>query len=69
MVDLASLESIREFAEQFKKDKDRLDILVNNAGVISPPFESTKEGVDATIGINYLGHFYLTMLLSKLKLK
>eukprot|EP00116_Pleurobrachia_bachei_P019259 sb/3479521/ len=63
LVDLASFESIREFAEQFKKDKDRLDILVNNAGVINPPFSATKEGVDTTIGINYLGHFYLTMLL------
>eukprot|EP00116_Pleurobrachia_bachei_P001398 sb/3461660/ len=66
LVDLASFESIREFAEQFKKDNDRLDILVNNAGVMSPPLKATKEGVDSTIGINYLGHFYLTVLLTDL---
>ena len=31
-VDLASMESIREFAKNFKSKFNRLDILINNAG-------------------------------------
>src|SRR4051812_31865004 len=31
--DLASLKSVREFAEEFKKRHDRLHVLINNAGV------------------------------------
>lgn len=32
MLDLASLESVRTFAEDVKKTESRLDIFVNNAG-------------------------------------
>ena len=59
------MESIRAFTETFLKENTRLDILVNNAGVVIPAMLKTKEGVDTTVGINYLGHFYLTMLLSE----
>src|SRR5881397_372610 len=32
-LDLASLDSVRTFAERFQADHDALDLLINNAGV------------------------------------
>src|SRR5439155_1710304 len=34
-LDLASLDSVRSFAEQFKAANDGLDVLINNAGVMA----------------------------------
>ena len=33
-LDLACLENVRDFAEDLRKDYDRLDILINNAGSV-----------------------------------
>ncbi|GLV36495.1 uncharacterized protein CBL_08008 [Carabus blaptoides fortunei] len=66
--DLSSLESIRQFAEQFNKEQTRLDILINNAGVMRTPYTKTKDGFEMQLGVNHLGHFLLTnLLLDKLK--
>mgnify|MGYP006280186077 CR=1 FL=1 len=62
-LDLASLESVRSFAEKFKKNHNKLDILVNNAGVMATPRKKTSEGFEYQFGINHLGHFALTGLL------
>ena len=66
IVDLASFSDIKKFADSYKESYTKLDILVNNAGVVKPPFSETKQGIEATTGINYLGHFYLTHLLKDL---
>ena len=62
-VDLASLSSIREFAQQFSQKHQQLNVLINNAGVFRWKREETLEGFERTIGINLLGHFLLTHLL------
>lgn len=62
-LDLASMESIRAFAEDFNAHYDRLDLLVNNAGVMMPPRSETKDGFELQIGTNHLGHFALGGLL------
>ena len=36
-LDLASLRSVRNFAQQFKGEHRHLDILVCNAGIMAPP--------------------------------
>lgn len=62
-MDLASLASVRRFAEAFLAKYDRLDGLVNNAGVMAIPEGKTQDGFETQIGINHLGHFLLTELL------
>lgn len=66
--DLASQESIRQFASRFNSEESRLDILLNNAGVMRCPRSLTSEGIEMQIGVNHFGHFLLThLLLDKLK--
>jgi NAD(P)-dependent dehydrogenase (short-subunit alcohol dehydrogenase family) len=68
IIDLASLNSVRKFANEFNKTHTKLDILINNAGVMMPPESKTKEGFELQFGVNFLGHFLLTDLLyNKLK--
>lgn len=59
-LDLASLESVREFAGSWTGE---IDILINNAGVMVPPLSRTVEGFELQFGTNHLGHFALTNLL------
>lgn len=59
-LDLADLESVENFAENFKKELSKLDLLINNAGVMIPPYTKTKDGFELQFGTNHLGHFALT---------
>jgi len=62
-LDLASLDSVRQFADAFKAKYDRLDVLVNNAGIMMVPYGTTEDGFERQLGTNHLGHFALTGLL------
>ena len=62
-LDLASLKSVREFAEDVNNNEARLDVLVNNAGLIVKTLTTTEDGFETTMGVNHLGHFLLTNLL------
>ena len=62
-LDLASLTSVRSFADRFSQAHDGLDLLINNAGVMASPRRHTADGFELHLGTNHLGHFALTNLL------
>lgn len=67
-LDLASFESIRQFASKVLQEEPRIDILINNSGVMGCPYTKTKDGFEMQFGVNHLGHFLLThLLLGRLK--
>lgn len=67
-LDLASIDSIKEFSRKFHDLEPKLHILVNNAGVMACPKSFTKDGFEMHFGTNHLGHFLLTnLLLDRLK--
>jgi NAD(P)-dependent dehydrogenase (short-subunit alcohol dehydrogenase family) len=62
-LDLASLASVREAAEEIGAAYGPIDLLVNNAGVMWTPLRRTADGFELQLGVNHLGHFALTGLL------
>ncbi|KAL0362706.1 UNVERIFIED_CONTAM: Protochlorophyllide reductase, chloroplastic [Sesamum calycinum] len=65
-LDLASLESVRQFRRQLKQSGRPLDVLVCNAAVYQPTAREpsfTAEGFELSVGTNHLGHFLLSRLL------
>jgi NAD(P)-dependent dehydrogenase (short-subunit alcohol dehydrogenase family) len=62
-LDLASLASVRDAAEEIRARHGPLDLLINNAGLMFPPRGVTADGFELQIGTNHLGHFALTGLL------
>ncbi len=62
-LDLASLSSVRQFAERLLSRHDAVHGLVNNAGVMNTPKGTTAEGFETQFGTNHLGHYLLTELL------
>ncbi|KAL8088171.1 protochlorophyllide reductase-like [Apium graveolens] len=65
-LDLSSLESVRQFADSFKRSGRPLDALVCNAAIYLPTAKEptfTAEGFELSVGTNHLGHFLLSRLL------
>ena len=62
-LDLASLDSIGNAADEILGRHDRLDLLINNAGVMYTEWQTTSDGFEFQMGVNHLGHFALTIAL------
>ena len=62
-LDLGSLDSIRNAADEILGRNDHLDLLINNAGVMYTEWQTTSDGFEFQMGVNHLGHFALTITL------
>lgn len=62
-LDLGSLSSIKTFVEEFNEKEQKLHVLINNAAYMGPK-AATDDGYERSFGVNYLGHCYLTLLLT-----
>jgi NAD(P)-dependent dehydrogenase (short-subunit alcohol dehydrogenase family) len=65
VADLASLDDVRELADEVEQQLDRLEVLVNNAGIGSgkPDLTTRQESPDGhelRFAVNYLAGFLLT---------
>ena len=63
-LDLASVGSIRKFAEKINDRGRGFDIVLNNAGIMACPFQKTEDGFEMQFGVNHLGHFLMTNLIA-----
>ncbi|PIA43483.1 hypothetical protein AQUCO_01900108v1 [Aquilegia coerulea] len=65
-LDLSSLESVKQFVDNFRRSGRPLDALVCNAAVYQPTAKEptfTADGFELSVGTNHLGHFLLSRLL------
>ena len=62
-LDLASLASVRSFADALLREQAPVSVLVNNAGLMSTSWELTADGYETTWQVNALGPWLLTQLL------
>jgi NAD(P)-dependent dehydrogenase (short-subunit alcohol dehydrogenase family) len=68
-LDLADLTNVKAAAESFLAREKALNLLFNNAGVFVAPVEpppKTKQGHELALGVNCVGHFLFTQLLTPL---
>ncbi|KAI0023055.1 putative short-chain dehydrogenase [Xylariomycetidae sp. FL0641] len=66
-LDLNDLSTIRASAERFLSMESRLDVLFNNAGIqnfVENPYPKTAQGYECHLGVNCLGTFLFTKLLT-----
>ena len=62
-LDLSSLDSVRNFAQQILSKNVPINVLVNNAGIMFGPRRESKDGFELQLATNHLGHFLLIHLL------
>jgi retinol dehydrogenase 12 len=66
-LDLADLAAVKEAAQHFLRQESTLHVLFNNAGVMLPPKNSkTAQGYELQFGVNCIGTYVFTMLLTPL---
>jgi retinol dehydrogenase-12 len=66
LLDLERLQSIEEFAKSFLASDRPLHALILNAGImpmLTQPRSNTPDRIEKCFGVNYLGHFLLTLRL------
>ena len=71
-LDLADMESIRKFVDDFHATEKKLHVLVNNAGMTlnfkDTKRQYTKDNLEVTMGTNHFGKFHFHLPLVSLSL-
>ena len=63
-IDLASLKSVKDFANTILQRDEPVALLMNNSGILEQEGRTiTQDGVERTVSVNYVGHYLLTRLL------
>lgn len=67
-LDLDDLEKVKKSAQSFLAKETKLNVLFNNAGVMTgtEPAPKTKQGYEKNLGVNAVGTFLFTKLLTPL---
>ena len=68
-LDLASLQSVSDFADRVKEKGITVTLLMNNAGTLETGFHTTVDGLERTVSVNYVGPYLLTRKLVPLMRK
>jgi NAD(P)-dependent dehydrogenase (short-subunit alcohol dehydrogenase family) len=63
IADLSAQQAVRDVAAQIKTSYPRLDVLVNNVGAMFSKRRLSPDGLEATMALNHLNVFLLTLLL------
>ena len=59
-IDLASLASVKTFANRVLQRNTSIALLMNNAGTMETGLHITADGFERTVSVNYLGPYLLT---------
>lgn len=62
-LNLASFDSIHQFMLTLQEKNVEVRVLINNAGIMNCQYEQTENGLEKTVGVNYVGPYLLTRLL------
>ena len=62
-MDLRDLRCVERACEKLIKLEKHVDVLINNAGIMAIPFETTRDGFEIQLQVNYISHFLFTMKL------
>ena len=63
-INLASLKTVKAFADEIMKREEPIALLMNNAGMLEQEGRTiTEDGLERTVSVNYVGHYLLTRLL------
>jgi len=60
VMDLADLQSVRNYAKGVAGQEPHIDLLINNAGIMACPETRVGNDWEAQFAVNHLGHFVLT---------
>lgn len=63
LADLSTQAGVRQLADAFREQHDRLDVLLNNAGASFRERADTADGLERTFAVNHMAYYLLTRLL------